>query len=156
MRVWLAAGFTLVCFLTAGILYSFITDKSQDVLNERSTELAVGLAIAQQIMAQQGGGLIGGAAGVMGGAVGGAAAGAGGAAAGGADGMGAAGAGAMGAGAASAPTLPDLLTPADVAQALGVSEADVQAIIDSGDLKAKKIGSVYRVRRDALNDFLAS
>jgi len=45
MRVWLAAGFTLVCFLTAGILYSFITDKSQDVLNERSTELAVGRTV---------------------------------------------------------------------------------------------------------------
>ena len=45
MRVWLAAGFTLVCFLTAGILYTFITDKSQDVLNERSTELAVGRTV---------------------------------------------------------------------------------------------------------------
>ncbi|MCB0831161.1 MAG: hypothetical protein KDB64_09565, partial [Solirubrobacterales bacterium] len=45
MRVWLAAGFTLVCFLTAGILYSFITSKSQDVLNERSTELAVGRTV---------------------------------------------------------------------------------------------------------------
>ncbi|MEZ4650709.1 MAG: SPFH domain-containing protein [Candidatus Eisenbacteria bacterium] len=113
-----------------------------------ATELAVGLAIAQQIMAQQGGGLIGGAAGVMGGAAGGAVAGAGAAAT--------AGAAGAGTGAAGAPTLPDLLTPSDVAQALGVSEADVQAIIDSGELKAKKIGSVYRVRRDALNDFLAS
>lgn len=45
MRVWLAAGFTLVCFLTAGILYSFITDKSQKLLSERSTELAVGRTI---------------------------------------------------------------------------------------------------------------
>lgn len=45
MRVWLAAGFTLVCFLTAGILYSFITDKSEEVLNERSTELAVGRTV---------------------------------------------------------------------------------------------------------------
>lgn len=45
MRLWLAAGFTLVCFLTAGILYSFITDKSEEVLNERSNELAVGRTV---------------------------------------------------------------------------------------------------------------
>lgn len=51
MRVWLAAGFTLVCFLTAGILYSFITDRSQDVLKDRSTELAVGrtLRLAERL-----------------------------------------------------------------------------------------------------------
>jgi excisionase family DNA binding protein len=48
----------------------------------------------------------------------------------------------------------DVLTPAQVAQALGVSEADVIASIDSGDLKGKKIGSAYRVTRAALEDFL--
>lgn len=42
MRLWLAAGFTLVCFLTAAIIYLFINDSSQNLLSERSTELAVG------------------------------------------------------------------------------------------------------------------
>ena len=35
-------------------------------------------------------------------------------------------------------TLPDLLSPADVAKALGVGEPDVMAAIDSGELKRKK------------------
>ncbi|MDQ2622005.1 MAG: hypothetical protein M3Y45_03095, partial [Actinomycetota bacterium] len=42
MRLWLAAGFTLVCFLTATIVYLFINASSQDLLSERSTELAFG------------------------------------------------------------------------------------------------------------------
>ena len=37
--------------------------------------------------------------------------------------------------------MPELLTPADVAKALGVTEADVMASIEAGDLKAKKIGT---------------
>jgi excisionase family DNA binding protein len=49
----------------------------------------------------------------------------------------------------------ELLAPADVAKALGVSEADVMAIITSGELKAKKIGSSYRVTRAALDAYLA-
>ena len=36
---------------------------------------------------------------------------------------------------------PDLLAPADVAKLLGVPEADVMSIIESGELKAKKIGA---------------
>ena len=57
--------------------------------------------------------------------------------------------------AASAVTLPDLLGPADVAQALGVTEADVMSIIESGELQSKKIGSVYRIKRSALDEYLA-
>jgi excisionase family DNA binding protein len=53
------------------------------------------------------------------------------------------------------PTLPDLLGPADVATALGVSEADVMTILESGELKGKKIGSAWRVRRQALDEYLA-
>jgi excisionase family DNA binding protein len=49
----------------------------------------------------------------------------------------------------------DLLAPADVAKMLGVSEADVMSVIESGELAAKRIGSAYRVRRDALNAYLA-
>jgi excisionase family DNA binding protein len=69
---------------------------------------------------------------------------------------------AAGAGAAAAPaapgvspaSLPELLTPADVAKRLGVGEEDVLSSIQSGDLKAKKIGSAYRVTRGALEEFL--
>ena len=64
-------------------------------------------------------------------------------------------AGASKAAAASAVVLPDLLAPADVAQALGVPEADVMAIIESGELAAKKIGSSYRIKRSALDEYLA-
>jgi excisionase family DNA binding protein len=48
----------------------------------------------------------------------------------------------------------DLLSPADVATALGVSEADVMAIIDSGELPARRIGSARRVTRQALEAYL--
>ena len=39
---------------------------------------------------------------------------------------------------------------------MGVSEADVIATIESGDLKAKKIGSQFRITRASLDDFLKS
>jgi excisionase family DNA binding protein len=47
-----------------------------------------------------------------------------------------------------------LLSPADAARVLGVSEADVLESITAGDLKAKKIGSSYRISRVALEEFL--
>jgi excisionase family DNA binding protein len=50
---------------------------------------------------------------------------------------------------------PELLSPADVSQALGVSEADVMTIIESGELAAKKIGTSYRIKRSALDEYLA-
>jgi excisionase family DNA binding protein len=56
--------------------------------------------------------------------------------------------------AAAAAATPEILTPADVAKVLGVTEADVIASIDAGDLKGKKIGSAYRVTRAALDEFL--
>ena len=59
-----------------------------------------------------------------------------------------------GRGAPAAPAV-ELLTPADVAKALGVPEADVMAIIESGELKAKKIGASYRITRAALDAYLA-
>ncbi len=52
--------------------------------------------------------------------------------------------------------LPELLTPAQAAQTLGVTEADVMASLDSGDLKGKKIGASWRVTRKAIDDFLKS
>ncbi|MGH8431196.1 MAG: SPFH domain-containing protein, partial [Solimonas sp.] len=63
-------------------------------------------------------------------------------------------AGTAAAAATSAVVLPDLLAPADVAKALGVPEADVMTIIESGELAAKKIGTSYRVKRSALDDYL--
>jgi excisionase family DNA binding protein len=58
--------------------------------------------------------------------------------------------------AAPASAIPELLGPADAAKLMGVSEADVIATIESGDLKAKKIGSQYRITRAALDTFLKS
>jgi excisionase family DNA binding protein len=57
--------------------------------------------------------------------------------------------------AAPPPTLPRLLSPADVAQALGVSEADVIATLESGELKGKRIGSAWRITEAALQEFLS-
>ena len=89
-----------------------------------ATELAVGLAMAQQIVQQQN--------------------------------LQAAAAGSptAAAPAAAASSLPELLTPSDVANTLGVTEADVLSSIQSGDLKAKKIGAAFRVTRGALEEFL--
>lgn len=62
--------------------------------------------------------------------------------------------------AGSPPPLPgaapagDILTPAQVAQTLGVTEADVIASIEGGDLKAKKIGTQFRITKAALDEFL--
>jgi excisionase family DNA binding protein len=55
----------------------------------------------------------------------------------------------------AAPAAADILNPAQVAQALGVTEQDVLAAIEAGDIKAKKIGTAYRVTRAALDEFLA-
>ncbi|MEZ5320036.1 MAG: SPFH domain-containing protein [Vicinamibacterales bacterium] len=99
-----------------------------------AAELAVGFGIAQQMMQQ---GFAGGQAtptvGIPGPAAAGAAAGA----------------------ATTAAGLPELLSPADAAQALGVTEADVVSVLESGELKGKKIGAAWRITRSALNDYLS-
>lgn len=56
---------------------------------------------------------------------------------------------------AAAGSVPDLLSPSQAAELLGVTEADVIASIDAGDLKGKKIGSAYRIPRAAIDAFLA-
>jgi len=101
------------------------------------TEMAVGMAMAQQILQQQGGAL-----------------------------------GQSTSGAAAPPPLPtqpqpaaaplapaaapapELLSPADAAKILGVSEADVMQTLEAGDLKGKKIGSTWRITRTAIDEFL--
>ena len=55
---------------------------------------------------------------------------------------------------AAAPAV-DLLSPADVARRLNVAESDVMAIIETGELKAKKIGASYRITKAALDAYLA-
>src|SRR5262245_9220869 len=50
--------------------------------------------------------------------------------------------------------VPELLSPADAAKVLGVSEADVIASLDAGDLKGKKIGTQWRITGSALTQFL--
>ena len=55
---------------------------------------------------------------------------------------------------AAAPGTPDVMTPAEAAAVLRVSEEDVMAAITAGDLKARKIGNAYRISKDALDAFL--
>ena len=50
--------------------------------------------------------------------------------------------------------MPDIMTPSEAAGFLKVSEEDVVAAINAGDLKARKIGSAYRISKDALQDYL--
>lgn len=49
----------------------------------------------------------------------------------------------------------ELLTPADVARRLSVTEPDALALIESGELPAKKIGTSYRVKRSELDAYLS-
>ena len=51
--------------------------------------------------------------------------------------------------------LPELLSPAQAAQVLGVTEADVMSVLDAGDLKGKKIGAAWRIPRTALAEYLS-
>ena len=76
-------------------------------------EMAVGLAMAQQMMNQPGG-------------------------------IAGAGHAAGGSRRRSAAACPRRLSPADAAKVLGVTEADVIASLEAGDLKGKKIGSQWR------------
>jgi excisionase family DNA binding protein len=91
-----------------------------------ATQMAVGMAMAQQ-MINQSGGILGGQTtpGVQGPA-------------------------------SAAAASPDLLTPAQVAQLLGVSESDVMASLAKGDLKGKQIGTQWRITRAAVDQFLHS
>jgi excisionase family DNA binding protein len=50
--------------------------------------------------------------------------------------------------------IPDVMTPAEAANIMKVTEDDVLAAIKAGDLKAKKIGKSFRISKEALDDFL--
>ena len=56
--------------------------------------------------------------------------------------------------AAPAPAALQLLSPTQAGELLGVSEADVMAALEAGDLKGKKIGTTWRVTRSAIDEFL--
>jgi excisionase family DNA binding protein len=94
-----------------------------------AAEMAVGMAMAQQMINQSGGLMAQSTPGIAAPVAG--------------NGGGAAGA-------------PELLTPAQVAQVLGVGESDVMASLEAGDLKGKKIGTQWRVTRVAVDAFLNS
>lgn len=59
-----------------------------------------------------------------------------------------------GAAAAGSVAMPDVMSPAEAAQFLKVSEEDVLAALKAGDLKGKKLGKAYRISKDALMSFL--
>jgi len=93
-----------------------------------ASEMAVGLAMAQQMVQQ---GLTSGPPSPTG--------------------LGPSGAAPAPAGAAAI----ELLSVADAAKALGVSEADVQAVLDSGELVGKKIGTTWRIKRSSIDEYLS-
>jgi excisionase family DNA binding protein len=88
-------------------------------------EMAVGMAMAQQMMNQTGGIMAQSTPGIAAPPAGGGA-------------------------------TPELMTPAQVAQALGVGETDVMTSLEAGDLKGKKIGTQWRITRAAVDAFLKS
>jgi excisionase family DNA binding protein len=56
----------------------------------------------------------------------------------------------------AAPSGPDIMTLSEAAAYIRVGEEDVLAVIQSGELKAKKIGSSYRISKQAIDEFLSS
>ncbi|HTX80166.1 MAG TPA: SPFH domain-containing protein [Longilinea sp.] len=58
--------------------------------------------------------------------------------------------------ASGTPAMSAVMTPAEAAAVLRVSEEDVVAAIKSGQLKAKQIGNAYRISKEALEEFLRS
>jgi len=50
----------------------------------------------------------------------------------------------------------DLLSPAEAAKILNVSENDVLAVLAEGSLKGKKIGTSWRIGRSSIDEFLRS
>jgi len=69
----------------------------------------------------------------------------------------AAGAGQAAAAAAGATAaVPEIMTLSEAAGYMRVGEEDVLAVIQSGELKAKKIGTSYRISKKAIDEYLSS
>ncbi len=56
----------------------------------------------------------------------------------------------------AAAATPEVMTLDEAAAYLKVSAADVQSIIESGDIRAKQIGSQYRISKAVIDEYLAS
>ncbi|HNE03339.1 MAG TPA: excisionase family DNA-binding protein, partial [Anaerolineales bacterium] len=52
--------------------------------------------------------------------------------------------------------MPDIMTPAEAAQFMKVTEDDIMAAIQDGSLKAKKVGKAFRISKDNLESFMNS
>jgi excisionase family DNA binding protein len=59
------------------------------------------------------------------------------------------------AGQPAAVAVSEVMNLAEAAAYLKVGEADVQALIDEGQIKAKKIGTQYRISRKVIDNYLA-
>jgi excisionase family DNA binding protein len=68
----------------------------------------------------------------------------------------ASGGGGGGESAPAAAAVPDIMTLSEAAAYIRVGEEDILAIINSGELKAKKIGSSYRISKSAIDTYLSS
>jgi excisionase family DNA binding protein len=51
--------------------------------------------------------------------------------------------------------VPDIMTVAEAAAYMRVSERDIMALIDQGKLGAARIGDSYRIARIAIEDFMS-
>jgi excisionase family DNA binding protein len=58
--------------------------------------------------------------------------------------------------AAGAAAMLDIMTPAQAAAVVQVAESDIMAAIEAGELKARKIGTAYRITKASLEEFLGS
>ena len=63
---------------------------------------------------------------------------------------------APGGGAAGGAKMPDVMTPAEAAQFMKVTESDIMDAINDGSLKAKKVGKAFRISKDNLEAFMNS
>ena len=59
-------------------------------------------------------------------------------------------------GAGGGAKMPDVMTPAEAAQFMKVTENDILDAIKEGSLKAKKVGSAFRISKDNLESFMNS
>ncbi|MBN1994783.1 MAG: SPFH domain-containing protein [Anaerolineae bacterium] len=58
--------------------------------------------------------------------------------------------------AGGAKEIPDIMGVSEAAEYMGVEIEDVVGLCDSGELKAKKIGSKYRISKTAIDEFMKS
>jgi excisionase family DNA binding protein len=56
----------------------------------------------------------------------------------------------------AAPSVPEVMTLSEAAAYMRVGEEDVLSVIQAGELKAKKIGTSYRISKMAIDEYLSS